>query len=217
MGAGTWRICQTALQVGMGGSAISKRGSIGRAGFVVVPGVRRVVPQSRRGAERLWPCAFAAHSESGRPLEQGSAGSRSTVGRRIVVVDDEPSVRMICDFNLRAAGMDVREAANGREALSLIADEVPDLVLLDVMMPELDGWELARQLQRDPRTRELPIVFLTARAERADRELAADLGAVGYVLKPFDPIELSGTIEDVFERLARGERSALERAVREGQ
>jgi CheY-like chemotaxis protein len=139
------------------------------------------------------------------------------VGPRIVVVDDEPSVRMICRFNLLAAGMEVREAANGREALAVIHDDVPDLVLLDVMMPELDGWELARELQRDPRTRDLPIVFLTARAERADRQQAADLGAVGYVIKPFDPIELAETIDLILERLAQGERDALGRGVREGQ
>jgi CheY-like chemotaxis protein len=123
---------------------------------------------------------------------------------------------MICRFNLMAAGMEVREAVDGGEALSVIRDEVPDVVLLDVMMPNLDGWEVARALRDDPRTRELPIVFLTARAEQADRERAADLGAVGYVLKPFDPIALPSRLESILERLARGERDALRRAVREG-
>lgn len=122
---------------------------------------------------------------------------------------------MICHFNLVAAGMDVRQAANGREALESIRDDVPDLVLLDVMMPEVDGWEVARQLQADPRTRELPIVFLTARAELADRRRAADLGAVGYVSKPFDPLELPELIESVLERVAAGQREALRRSVRD--
>lgn len=185
---------------------------------VLVPGVRRGVrPQFGLSVERLWPCSFAERHLSGRPLEHGAVSGRSGVGPRIVVVDDEPSVRMICRFNLLAAGMEVREAANGREALAVIHDDVPDLVLLDVMMPELDGWELARELQRDPRTRDLPIVFLTARAERADRQQAADLGAVGYVIKPFDPIELAETIDLILERLAQGERDALGRGVREGQ
>jgi CheY-like chemotaxis protein len=133
-----------------------------------------------------------------------------------VVVDDESSVRMICRFNLGAVGMEVREAVDGSDALSTIRDEVPDLVLLDVMMPNLDGWEVARALQNDPRTRELPIVFLTARAEQADRERAAELGAVGYVLKPFDPGALPSTLESILDRVARGERDALRRAVREG-
>ena len=163
-----------------------------------------------------WPCALAAGHSAGRPVGQGAASGHSTVGRRILVVDDESSVRMICRFNLVAAGMEVREAVDGSEALSTIRGEVPDLVLLDVMMPNLDGWEVARALQSDPRTRELPIVFLTARAEQTDRERAADLGAVGYVLKPFDPVALPSTLESILERLARGGRDALRRAVREG-
>jgi CheY-like chemotaxis protein len=179
---------------------------------VVAPGVvRRRRPRHWAG----WPCALAAHHSAGRPVEQGVVSGRSTVARRIVVVDDESSVRMICRFNLMAAGMDVREAVDGSEALSTIRDEIPDLVLLDVMMPNLDGWEVARALRNDPRTRELPIVFLTARAEQTDRERAADLGAVGYVLKPFDPVELPSTLELILERVARGERDALRRAVRE--
>lgn len=167
-------------------------------------------------SSRRWPCALAAPKGSDRPVERGAASTDSALARRILIVDDEPSVRTLCRFNLVAAGMDVREAGDGREALALIAEEVPDLVLLDVMMPVIDGWQVARALQRDPRTRELPIVFLTARVERADRQRAADLGAVGYVSKPFDPIELASTVEGLLERLASGERVALRRAVREG-
>ncbi|MGH3003789.1 MAG: response regulator [Gaiellaceae bacterium] len=135
----------------------------------------------------------------------------------MLVVDDEASVRMLCCFNLLAVGFDVREAVDGREALALIAEEIPDLVLLDVMMPAIDGWDVARELQRDARTRDLPIVFLTARAEPADRQRAADLGAVGYVSKPFDPIELPATVEKTLEQVARGEHVALRRAVREAR
>jgi CheY-like chemotaxis protein len=185
--------------------------------IVVAPGVaRRPRLQLRPVRSPRWPCALAAGHSAERPVEQGAAAVRSPVARRILVVDDEPSVRMICRFNLAAAGMEVREAVDGSEALSTIREEVPDLVLLDVMMPNLDGWEVARALQGDPRTRELPIVFLTARAEQTDRARAAELGAVGYVLKPFDPVALPSTLESILERLARGERDALRRAVREG-
>jgi CheY-like chemotaxis protein len=173
-------------------------------------------PSSRdRTRIRRWPCALAEPHRAPRPVELGAATGRSALGRRILVVDDEPSVRMICHFNLVAAGMDVREASNGRDALEQIRDEAPDLVLLDVMMPEVDGWEVAEKLQADPRTRDLPIVFLTARAELADRRRAADLGAVGYVLKPFDPLELAGTIDAVLRQVADGEREALRRSVRD--
>lgn len=185
--------------------------------IVVAPGVTRRPRLALRPIRSpRWPCALAAGHSAGRPVEQGAASGQSTVGRRIVVVDDEPSVRMICRFNLVAAGMEVREAVDGSQALSTIRDEVPDLVLLDVMMPNLDGWEVARALQSDPRTRELPIVFLTARAEQTDRARAAELGAVGYLLKPFDPVALPSTLESILERLARGGRDDLRRAVREG-
>lgn len=181
----------------------------------VGPEVVRVRAAPGRPSLRTWPCALAAREESGRPVERGSAAGRSTVGRRVLVVDDEAPVRIICRFNLVAAGVEVREAGDGREALALIREEVPDLVLLDVMMPALDGWDVAGELQRDPTTRDLPVVFLTARAEPADRRRAAELGAVGYVLKPFDPLVLPATIERILEQIARGEREALRRAVRE--
>jgi CheY-like chemotaxis protein len=202
--------------MGMSLSAIARSRSTDRVTRVVVgPEVERPRTQHAFPSLRRWPCALADHRESGRPIERGAASGHSTVGRRVLVVDDESSMRMVCRFNLLAAGMEVREAANGREALALIREELPDLVLLDVMMPELDGWEVARELQRDPHTRDLPIIFLTARAEPSDRQRAAELGAVGYVAKPFDPIELPATIERILEQLARGQRDVLRRAVEE--
>jgi CheY-like chemotaxis protein len=81
--------------------------------------------------------------------------------------------------------------------------------LLDVMMPEVDGWSVAERLAADERTRSIPVVFLSARAAREDRLRAQELGAVGYVVKPFDPLELAGIVRDVLERIARGERDEL--------
>lgn len=197
-------------------SAIGQSRSTGRVeGVVVRPEVVRARGSNRLRSLRRVPRACAERQESVRPVESGAASESSTVGRRILVVDDEASMRIVCRFNLLAAGFDVREAGDGREALELIREEAVDLVLLDVMMPVLDGWEVARELQADPRTRGLPIVFLTARAERADRERAAELGAVGYVLKPFDPVGLPATIENILEQLARGEGESLRRAIRE--
>jgi DNA-binding response OmpR family regulator len=135
---------------------------------------------------------------------------------RVLVVDDEPPLRLLCQVNLEAAGFDVREAADGEEALRLIGEEVPDLVLLDVMMPRRDGWSVAAELGRDSRTRELPVVFLTARADRQDRVRAYELGAVGYIVKPFDPLTLADKVGEVIERIARGEREQVRRAVYEG-
>jgi hypothetical protein len=154
---------------GMGQSSIENNRASGGVRRGVGLEVLRVRAAPRRPGVRVWPCALADREESDRPFERGAAVGRSTVGWRVLVVDDEASVRVICRFNLVAAGIDVREAADGREALALIREDVPDLVLLDVMMPALDGWEVARTLQSDPGTRDLPIVFLTARAEPEDR------------------------------------------------
>jgi DNA-binding response OmpR family regulator len=131
----------------------------------------------------------------------------------VLVVDDERSIRLLCRVNLIASGMDVMEAPNGREGLELARRERPDLVLLDVMMPELDGWTVARELAADEQTREIPIVFLTARADPADRRLGEQLGGVGYIVKPFDPVTIGEFVENVLGRIERGERDQLKRGI----
>jgi CheY-like chemotaxis protein len=88
-------------------------------------------------------------------------------------------------------------------------------VLLDVMMPGVDGWGVAEQLARDEETRDIPVVFLSARAADEDRLRAQKLGAVGYVVKPFDPLQLAGTVRGVLDRVARGERVELNRELSE--
>ena len=131
----------------------------------------------------------------------------------MLVVDDERSIRMLCRVNLAASGIEVLEAEDGLTALALAKRERPDLVLLDVMMPEVDGWTVARELAGDERTREIPIVFLTARAEAADKRMGQQLGGVGYVVKPFDPVTIGDFVERVIERVERGEREQLTRDI----
>ena len=144
---------------------------------------------------------------------QGHAKPAAGTARRVLVVDDERSIRMLCRVNLIASGIDVLEASDGREGLELARKERPDLVLLDVMMPELDGWTVARELAADEKTREIPIVFLTARADPADRRLGEQLGGVGYVVKPFDPVSIGDFVEGVLVRIERGEREQLQRSI----
>jgi CheY-like chemotaxis protein len=103
----------------------------------------------------------------------------------------------------------VLEAKDGAEALERVRREPPSLVLLDVMMPGIDGWDVAEELASDPETREVPVVFLSARAAREDRLRAQELGAVGYVVKPFDPVGLARIVRTVLDRIARGEREQL--------
>jgi DNA-binding response OmpR family regulator len=129
------------------------------------------------------------------------------------VIDDERSIRLLCRVNLAASGMEVIEADNGRAGLELARKERPDLVLLDVMMPDVDGWAVARELAADERTRDIPVVFLTARADPADRRLGVQLGGVGYLVKPFDPVAIAEVVEDVLARVERGEREQLRRDI----
>jgi CheY-like chemotaxis protein len=127
----------------------------------------------------------------------------------VLLVDDERSIRTICRVNLEGDGLAVSEAADGSQALDAVREARPSLVLLDVMMPGVDGWSVAEQLAADEETRDIPVVFLSARAAHEDRLHAQDLGAVGYVVKPFDPLQLAETVREVLERVANGEREQL--------
>jgi DNA-binding response OmpR family regulator len=127
----------------------------------------------------------------------------------VLVIDDEAPIRLLCRVNLEAEGMQVLEAADGPSGLEKARAEGPDVVLLDVMMPGLDGWRVAEELLDDPRTAAIPIVFLTARAELRDRARGIDLGGIDYVTKPFNPVELAPLVRNLLARVERGERDAL--------
>jgi two-component system alkaline phosphatase synthesis response regulator PhoP len=129
----------------------------------------------------------------------------------VLVIDDEAPIRLLCRVNLEAEGMEVLEAGDGLSGLEAARMKRPDIVLLDVMMPGLDGWRVAEELLEDPRTAGIPIVFLTARAELRDRARGIDLGGVDYVTKPFNPVELAPLVRDLIARVERGERDDLRR------
>ena len=128
---------------------------------------------------------------------------------RVLVIDDEAPIRLLCRVNLEAEGMTVLEAADGPSGLAKAQEELPDLVLLDVMMPGLDGWGVAESLLEGEETRQIPIIFLTARAEFRDRARGLDIGGVDYITKPFNPVELAPLVRGLLERLERGERDEL--------
>ena len=127
----------------------------------------------------------------------------------VLVIDDEAPIRLLCKVNLEAEGMDVLEAADGTTGLAVSRTDTPDVVLLDVMMPGLDGWQVAEQLLQDERTSDIPIIFLTARAEFRDRARGLDIGGVDYVTKPFNPLELAPLVRELLARIDRGERDNL--------
>jgi DNA-binding response OmpR family regulator len=130
---------------------------------------------------------------------------------KVLVIDDEAPIRLLCRVNLEAEQMEVVEAEDGTVGLELARSERPDVILLDVMMPGIDGWEVLQRLLDDETTREIPIVFLTARAELRDRARGLELGGVDYVTKPFNPVDLAPLVRDVVAAVERGDREALRR------
>ncbi len=118
----------------------------------------------------------------------------------ILIVEDEPALVTMLRYNLEAEGFRVEEAADGEEAMLKVAEETPDLVLLDWMLPKLSGIEVCRQLRRRPDARDLPIIMVTARGEEADRVRGLDIGADDYIAKPFSPRELIARVRAVLRR-----------------
>jgi two-component system alkaline phosphatase synthesis response regulator PhoP len=130
---------------------------------------------------------------------------------RVLIIDDEAPIRLLCRVNLEAEGIDVLEAGDGPTGLELARSALPDLVLLDVMMPGIDGWAVAEELLDDDATDGIPIIFLTARAEFRDRARGLDIGGVDYITKPFNPVDLAPLVRRLLDRLSRGERDELRR------
>jgi two-component system phosphate regulon response regulator PhoB len=132
------------------------------------------------------------------------------MGAHVLVVDDEADLRELISLTLSQAGYEVRTASGGREALESIRRQVPDLVVLDLMLPDLSGTEVCREVRRDPRLRGLPILMLTARSEEVDRVVGFELGADDYVTKPFSPRELTLRVNAILRRAGPPSEPAVE-------
>ena len=130
---------------------------------------------------------------------------------RVLVIDDEAPIRLLCRVNLEAEGMGVLEASDGPSGLEKARHELPDVVLLDVMMPGLDGWGVAEALLEDTETSSIPIIFLTARAEFRDRARGLDIGGIDYITKPFNPVERAPLVRELLDRIERGDLDELRR------
>ncbi|HET9322627.1 MAG TPA: response regulator [Gaiellaceae bacterium] len=130
---------------------------------------------------------------------------------RVLVVDDEAPIRLLCRVNLEAEGMVVLEASDGIAGVDVAKTELPDVILLDVMMPGMDGWQVAENLTDDEMTNHIPLIFLTARAELRDRARGLELGGIDYITKPFNPVDLAKIVEKLLDRVRRGERDELRR------
>ena len=115
----------------------------------------------------------------------------------VVLAEDDPDIQLVARLALKRAGFTVKVVANGLEALEAVRLQPPDVVLLDWMMPELDGPETCRRLKSDPATAAIPIIFLTAKSQEAEIQRGLSLGAVGYVTKPFDALTLGQHVKDI--------------------
>jgi two-component system phosphate regulon response regulator PhoB len=127
--------------------------------------------------------------------------------KQILVVEDERPIREMIAFGLRRAGFEVREAADARSGRAEVANRLPDLLLVDWMLPDTSGLEFTRALKRDRETRELPVIMLTARAEEGDKVAGLEGGADDYITKPFSPRELLARINAVLRRALPSEGS----------
>ena len=114
--------------------------------------------------------------------------------KRILVIDDQPDIRLMCRVNLALEGYDVLEAADGESGLSMVNEQHPDLVLLDIMMPGVDGWQVLESIKSNAATASVPVVLLTARVQREDEIRGWSSGASDYLSKPFNPSTLSAVV-----------------------
>jgi DNA-binding response OmpR family regulator len=120
---------------------------------------------------------------------------------KILVAEDERDIRELIAFTLRFAGFDVRLAKNGAEAVEMVEAEDPDLIILDVRMPKMTGYEACRKIKADPETKETPVLILSAKGQEVEIQQGLDSGADEYILKPFVPDELVAQVKDILKRM----------------
>ncbi len=127
---------------------------------------------------------------------------------RVLVVDDDPMVTRLVRINLELEQFEVEEAWDGRTAMKMMRENPPDLLVLDIMMPQMDGWEILKLMREDEALKDLPVVVLTAKVQDEDMARGWRMGADGYIVKPFNPVNLADSLRKVLaatpeERLAK--------------
>ena len=117
----------------------------------------------------------------------------------LLLAEDDPSIQLVARLSLKRAGFNVTVASNGVEALAKVQELMPEVVLLDWMMPEMDGIDVCRHLKADERTAHIPVIFLTARSQEAELRQGLSIGAIGYITKPFDALTLGQQVRTLLE------------------
>jgi DNA-binding response OmpR family regulator len=139
-------------------------------------------------------------ASSRRRATEADGAAPSPGAGRVLVIEDEPDVAELIRYNLSKEGFEVRVATNGIVGLKHARESRPDMILLDIMVPQMNGWEVCRRLKQDPDTRAIPVIMVTGRAEEGDKVLGFEMGADDYVTKPFSPRELLARIRAVLRR-----------------
>jgi CheY-like chemotaxis protein len=124
----------------------------------------------------------------------------ATDKQTILVVDDEPDIVKLVAISLKLGNFDVITSFGGPEALEILKTRKPDLVLLDIMMPEMSGYEVCKKIKSDPATKDLPVVMLTAKGQKGDAEKGLEAGADDYIIKPFDPYDLGELVTRILNK-----------------
>lgn len=119
------------------------------------------------------------------------------MAKKILLVDDEPHIITMVENRMKHAGYEVITAGDGQEALAKAQKEKPDLIILDLMLPKLDGYKVCRMLKFDEKYKHIPIIMLSARAQETDKKMGESVGADGYITKPFEPQVLLGKVKDL--------------------
>ncbi|MBI1874570.1 MAG: response regulator [Acidobacteria bacterium] len=114
---------------------------------------------------------------------------------RVLLADDEPDIQLIARLALKRAGFEVTAVTNGAQVLAKVAEVKPEAILLDWMMPEMDGFETCARLKANPDTKDIPVIFVTAKAQESEIDRGLKLGAVGYITKPFDALSLGSQVK----------------------
>jgi DNA-binding response OmpR family regulator len=122
---------------------------------------------------------------------------------KILVAEDERDIRDLIAFTLRYAGYEVVAVSNGEEAVTAAANELPDLILMDVRMPKMTGYEACQRIKADPKIQHLPVVFLSAKGQEAEIRTGMEAGAEEYFLKPFAPMELTARVKELLARYGK--------------
>jgi len=131
---------------------------------------------------------------------------------RILLIEDDPAISNVVELNLKLDNYDVFLAADGEEGLKMVAETDPDLIILDVMMPKMDGWQVLMQLKSEDKTRDIPVIMLTAIDDEQSKVIGLRGGADDYVPKPFSPLELAARVKVILDRVGRARRMTAEAA-----